>query len=185
MRSQFVQAGGAPPPPSIGERRLRAFQQRIDRDEKIEAGDWMPDEYRKSLARPISQHAKYSSLFNCPALMMPGPRDSDSTHGEQSMKRKSKRHGNDEIRRKFLDQTVPQLEALGLTAPDPELRYDAKAECCRCGAMGRDEFQRVISGYGQRNKHRLKASRQARESQARVREAAAADEGKRRRSQAQ
>lgn len=327
MCSQSVQAGDAPSPSSADERRLRAFQQRIDRDEKIEAGDWMPDEYRKSLVRQISQHAhsevigmlpernwltrapslhrkaillakiqdeaghglylysvtetlgarrddliddlhagraKYSSIFNYPALtwadigaigwlvdgaaivnqislcktsygpaaramvrickeesfhqrqgydilwqlargseaqrdmaqdavnrwwwpalMMLGPRDSDSTHGEQSMKWKIKRHSNDEIRRKFLDQTVPQLEALGLTAPDPELRYDAKAQCYRCGAIDWDEFRRVISGHGQCNKQRLKAARQSRESQAWVREAAAVYEGKRQRSQAQ
>jgi len=33
------------------------FQQKIDREEKIEPRDWMPDEYRKTLIRQISQHA--------------------------------------------------------------------------------------------------------------------------------
>ena len=33
------------------------FQQRIDDEQKIEARDWMPDAYRKSLIRQISQHA--------------------------------------------------------------------------------------------------------------------------------
>ncbi|NOT38470.1 MAG: 1,2-phenylacetyl-CoA epoxidase subunit A [Saprospiraceae bacterium] len=33
------------------------FQSRIDRDEKIEAKDWMPEEYRKTLIRQIGQHA--------------------------------------------------------------------------------------------------------------------------------
>lgn len=296
--------------------RERAFQARIDRDEKVEVGDWMPDAYRESLIRQLSQHAhseiigmlpernwltrapslhrkaillakiqdeaghglylysvtetlgasrddlvddllagraKYSSIFNYPALtwadigaigwlvdgaaivnqislckisygpaaramtrickeesfhqrqgydilwaltrgsdeqrdmaqdavgrwwwpalMMCGPRDADSTHGAQSLKWKIKRHSNDAIRRKFLDQTVPQLHALGLTAPDPDLHYDAAAGHWVHGAIDWDEFKRVIGGHGPCNKQRLKDARRARQSQAWVREAAAA-----------
>ena len=33
------------------------FQARIDADEKIEPNDWMPEAYRKTLTRQISQHA--------------------------------------------------------------------------------------------------------------------------------
>ena len=36
---------------------LAAFQQRIDAEEKIEAKDWMPEAYRRTLIRQISQHA--------------------------------------------------------------------------------------------------------------------------------
>src|SRR2546422_5961276 len=35
----------------------RAFQERIDADVKIEPKDWMPEAYRKTLIRQISQHA--------------------------------------------------------------------------------------------------------------------------------
>src|SRR5882757_10730054 len=35
----------------------RAFQARIDAGVKIEAKDWMPEAYRKTLIRQISQHA--------------------------------------------------------------------------------------------------------------------------------
>lgn len=42
-------------------------------------------------------------------------------HSAQSMAWKIKRHSNDELRQKFVDNTVPQLEALGMTAPDPSL----------------------------------------------------------------
>jgi len=302
-------------------RKRRAFQRRIDRDDKIEAGDWMPDEYRKSLVRQLSQHAhseiigmlpernwltrapslqrkaillakiqdeaghglylysvtetlgarrddliddlhagraKYSSIFNYPALtwadigaigwlvdgaaivnqislcktsygpaaramtrickeesfhqrqgydilwkltrgsaaqrdmaqdavnrwwwpalMMLGPRDDDSTHGAQSLRWKIKRHSNDAIRRKFLDQTVPQLQALGLDAPDPDLHYDEEAGHWRHGDIDWDEFRRVIGGAGQCNKQRLKAAQRARRNQAWVREAAAAYQAKR------
>lgn len=37
--------------------RLEHFEARIARGEKIEPGDWMPDEYRRQLIRMISQHA--------------------------------------------------------------------------------------------------------------------------------
>ena len=37
--------------------RLEAFQRRIDDEEKIEAKDWMPEAYRRTLVRQISQHA--------------------------------------------------------------------------------------------------------------------------------
>ncbi len=36
---------------------LDAFQKRMDADEKIEAKDWMPEAYRRTLVRQISQHA--------------------------------------------------------------------------------------------------------------------------------
>jgi ring-1,2-phenylacetyl-CoA epoxidase subunit PaaA len=36
---------------------LEAFQARIDAEEKIEAKDWMPEAYRRTLIRQISQHA--------------------------------------------------------------------------------------------------------------------------------
>ena len=39
------------------EENLRAFQQRVDAEEKIEAKDWMPEAYRRTLVRQISQHA--------------------------------------------------------------------------------------------------------------------------------
>ncbi len=37
--------------------KLAAFQARIDAEEKIEPNDWMPEQYRRTLVRQISQHA--------------------------------------------------------------------------------------------------------------------------------
>jgi ring-1,2-phenylacetyl-CoA epoxidase subunit PaaA len=37
--------------------KLKEFEARIARGEKIEPGDWMPEEYRRQLIRMISQHA--------------------------------------------------------------------------------------------------------------------------------
>ncbi len=62
-----------------------------------------------------------------PSLMMFGPHDSESTHTEQSIAWKIKRVGNDELRQQFVDMTVPQAEYLGLTIPDPDLRWDEEA----------------------------------------------------------
>lgn len=109
-----------------------------------------------------------------PSLMMLGPPDSDSVHGEQSMKWQIKRQGNDEIRQKFLNQIVPQLEALGLASPDPDLRLDEKTGEYRFGEIDWDEFYRVIKGDGLCNKQRLHTASTALKSQQWVREAALA-----------
>ncbi len=61
-----------------------------------------------------------------PSLMMFGPSDSDSPHSAQSMTWKIKRHSNDELRQKFVDMCVNQVEVLGLTLPDPDLRWNAE-----------------------------------------------------------
>ena len=59
-----------------------------------------------------------------PSLMMFGPNDSDSPHTAQSMKWKIKRLSNDDLRQRFVDMTVPQAAVLGLTLPDPELKWN-------------------------------------------------------------
>ncbi len=292
------------------------FQERIDREEKIEARDWMPDKYRKTLIRQISQHAhseivgmlpegnwitraptlrrkaallakvqdeaghglylysaaetlgatreqmiedlhtgkaKYSSIFNYPtlawadmgaigwlvdgaaimnqvmltrtsygpyaramvrickeesfhqrqgyeilltlcrgseaqkamaqdavnrfwwpSLMMFGPSDKESTNSAQSMKWKIKRKSNDELRQQFIDATVPQAEILGVTLPDPELKWDEESQHYNFGEIDWDEFWRVVKGHGPCNEDRLKARISAHEKGAWVREAAVA-----------
>ena len=59
-----------------------------------------------------------------PSLMMFGPHDSDSAHSGRSMQWKIKRQSNDYLRQKFIDQTVPQIEVLGLEMPDPEIKWN-------------------------------------------------------------
>lgn len=56
--------------------------------------------------------------------MMFGPHDSESTHSNQSMAWKIKRHSNDDLRQKFINQTIPQIDFLGLKVPDPSLYWD-------------------------------------------------------------
>ncbi|MBK9736676.1 MAG: 1,2-phenylacetyl-CoA epoxidase subunit A [Saprospiraceae bacterium] len=292
------------------------FQSAIDKDEKIEARDWMPDAYRKTLIRQISQHAhseivgmlpegnwitrapslrrklallakvqdeaghglylysaaetlgisrdelldqlhsgkaKYSSIFNYPtltwadigavgwlvdgaaimnqvplcrcsygpyaramvrvckeesfhqrqgyeilltlcngtpeqkemaqdalnrwwwpSLMMFGPSDGDSPHSAQSMTWKIKRFSNDELRQRFVDMTIPQAEILGITVPDPLLKWNDKTGHYDFGTINWDDFWNVVNGNGPCNKERLAARVKAHENGSWVREAATA-----------
>ena len=306
----------------------RAFQQRIDEGIKIEAKDWMPDAYRKTLIRQISQHAhseivgqlpegnwvtraptlkrkaillakiqdeaghglylysaaetlgvsrdellaalhsgkaKYSSIFNYPtlswadmgaigwlvdgsaiinqiplcrcsygpyaramirvckeesfharqgydimmslckgtpeqkqmaqdalnrwwwpSLMMFGPSDAESVNSAQSARWRIKLFSNDELRQKMVDQTVPQVEYLGLTVPDPDLRFNQETGHYEFGDIDWSEFYEVLKGNGPCNRVRLRTRVQAYESGAWFRDAlvAHADKQKQRRADA-
>ncbi|MAZ37375.1 MAG: 1,2-phenylacetyl-CoA epoxidase subunit A [Crocinitomicaceae bacterium] len=294
--------------------RLEAFQAKIDREEKIEPKDWMPDDYRKHLIRQISQHAhsevvgmqpegqwisrapslrakvvllakvqdeaghglylysaaeslgisrdelleqlhtekaKYSSIFNYPtltwadmgavgwlvdgaaivnqvslqrtsygpysrgmvrickeesfhqrqgyeiisemalgspeqkqmaqdalnrmwwpSLMMFGPHDADSPNTGNATKWKIKRETNDELRQKFIDKTIQQATVIGLTVPDPDLKWNEETEHYDFGPIDWSELKEVIHGRGPCNKQRLNHHRKAHNDGAWVREAA-------------
>ncbi|MBX6751590.1 MAG: 1,2-phenylacetyl-CoA epoxidase subunit A, partial [Micromonosporaceae bacterium] len=109
-----------------------------------------------------------------PALMMFGPPDEASKHTKQSMAWKIKRHSNDELRQRFVDMTVPQAEALGVTLPDPNLRWNPERGSYDFGPIDWDEFARVLRGQGPCNAQRMARRREAHEEGAWVREAAAA-----------
>jgi ring-1,2-phenylacetyl-CoA epoxidase subunit PaaA len=274
----------------------RAFQARIDDGVKIEAKDWMPDAYRKTLIRQISQHAhseivgqlpegnwvtraptlkrksillakiqdeaghglylysaaetlgvsrdellaalhsgkaKYSSIFNYPtlswadmgaigwlvdgsaiinqickeesfharqgydimmslargtpeqkamaqdalnrwwwpSLMMFGPSDAESVNSAQSAQWRIKLFSNDELRQRMVDQTVPQAEFLGLTVPDPDLKFNADTGHYEFGAIDWSEFHNVLKGNGPCNRERLRTRVKAWEDGAWFREA--------------
>ncbi|MEZ4874693.1 MAG: 1,2-phenylacetyl-CoA epoxidase subunit PaaA [Flavobacteriaceae bacterium] len=109
-----------------------------------------------------------------PSLMMFGPRDEDSPHTAQSMKWKLKRKTNDELRQQFIDQTVPQADILGITIPDPHLKWNEEKGHYDFGAIDWDEFWQVVKGHGPCNKERMKARVTAWENGAWVRDAAMA-----------
>src|SRR4051794_40265400 len=113
-----------------------------------------------------------------PSLMMFGPHDGESVHGEQSMTWKIKRFSNDELRQKFVDATVPQAEFLGLRVPDDELRYDETTKHYVFGEPDWDEFTAVLRGEGPCNAQRMAHRRRAHEDGAWVREAAEAHAAK-------
>lgn len=109
-----------------------------------------------------------------PALMMFGPHDGDSQHSDQSMAWKIKRFTNDQLRQKFIDATVPQAEYLGLTVPDPDLRWNDEKGGYDHGEINWDEFWSVVKGNGMMNRSRIKARRKAWDDGAWVRDAALA-----------
>jgi len=115
-----------------------------------------------------------------PALMMFGPRDSESTNSDQSMKWKIKRKTNDELRQQFIDMCVDQVKLLGMTLPDPDLKWNADRNHYDFGAINWDEFWQVVKGNGPCNRERLQARKQAWEDGVWVREAAAAHATKKR-----
>jgi ring-1,2-phenylacetyl-CoA epoxidase subunit PaaA len=109
-----------------------------------------------------------------PSLMMFGPSDDNSPNTAQSMRWRIKRDTNDELRQKFVDITVPQAEAIGLTVPDPDLVWNEAKGAYDFGAVDWEEFYAVVRGEGPVAKERMKARREAWESNAWVREAAVA-----------
>ncbi len=113
-----------------------------------------------------------------PVLMMFGPPDSASQHGDTSTKWKIKRFSNDELRQKFVDATVPQAHYLGLTIPDPGMKQDADGHWVY-SEIDWEEFKQVLAGNGPCNRDRLAARRKAHADGAWVREAAAAYAAKR------
>ncbi|SFP50665.1 ring-1,2-phenylacetyl-CoA epoxidase subunit PaaA [Amycolatopsis arida] len=113
-----------------------------------------------------------------PSLMMFGPPDHDSPNTARSMAWKIKRHTNDELRQRFVDMTVPQAEALGVTLPDPELRWNPERGHYDFGEIDWAEFKQVVSGNGPCNEQRITHRRRAHEEGAWVREAAAAHAAK-------
>ena len=109
-----------------------------------------------------------------PALMMFGPPDDQSPNSEQSMKWRIKRHTNDELRQRFVDMSIPQAEVLGVTFPDPDLKWNAERGAHDFGEPDWSEFMQVIKGNGASSVERVANRRAAHENGAWVREAATA-----------
>ncbi|GGQ41824.1 ring-1,2-phenylacetyl-CoA epoxidase subunit PaaA [Actinomadura coerulea] len=112
--------------------------------------------------------------FWWPSLMMFGPPDANSPNSERSMAWGIKRNGNDELRQRFVDMTVPQAEALGVTLPDPDLRWNEERQAHDFGEPDWSELSAVIKGEGPCNAQRLAHRRRAHDDGAWVREAATA-----------
>ncbi|MEY3324346.1 MAG: 1,2-phenylacetyl-CoA epoxidase subunit [Bacteroidota bacterium] len=109
-----------------------------------------------------------------PALMMFGPRDSESSNSDLSMKWKIKRKSNDELRQQFVDMIAEQVKLLGMQLPDPALKWNAARNHYDFGEINWEEFWQVVKGNGPCNKERLEARKKAWEEGQWVREAAAA-----------
>ncbi len=116
-----------------------------------------------------------------PSLMMFGPHDSESTHSEQSTQWKIKRMSNDDLRQKFVDMIAGQVNVLGMTIPDKDLKWNDERKHFDFGEINWEEFWNVVKGNGPCNKERLEARKKAWEEGAWVREAATAYAEKRER----
>lgn len=123
------------------------------------------------------QHAMAQSAIDrwwWPALMMFGPHDNDSPRTSNGLRWKIKRAGNDELRQRFIDKTVPQAEVIGLKIPDPQLRWNEETQHYEIGPINWDEFYRVVRGEGPCNSQRMAHHKHWHAEGAWVREAAAA-----------
>jgi ring-1,2-phenylacetyl-CoA epoxidase subunit PaaA len=109
-----------------------------------------------------------------PTLMMFGPGDKDSANSEELLRWRVKRFTNDELRQRFVNLTVPQAQAVDLTLPDPELRYDEASKDWHFGEIDWTEFWQVVKGDGPCNRERLSARNKAHDDGAWVRAAAEA-----------
>ncbi len=109
--------------------------------------------------RKMAQDALNRFWF--PSLMMFGPSDKESVHSAQSIAWKIKINTNDELRQKFVDQTVPQAEYLGLTIPDPDLKWNEERGHYDFSEPDWSEFFDVLKGNGPCNTDRLTARNKA------------------------
>lgn len=91
-----------------------------------------------------------------PSLMMFGPSDAESVNSAQSTAWRIKLFSNDELRQRMVDQTVPQAEYLGLTVPDPDLKWNAERGSYDFGEIDWSEFHNVLKGNGPCNRERLR-----------------------------
>ena len=96
-----------------------------------------------------------------PSLMMFGPSDKDSPNSAELTRWGVKKKGNDELRQRFVNLTVAQAMAIGITLPDPELTFDEASGNWRFGPIDWEEFNQVIAGNGPCNRERLAARRKA------------------------
>jgi ring-1,2-phenylacetyl-CoA epoxidase subunit PaaA len=124
-----------------------------------------------------SQRAMVQDAINrwwWPTLMMFGPHDSDSPNSAVLIRWGVKTKTNDELRQEFIDKIVPELHALGLSLPDPDLLFDEESGHWFPGEIDWDEFWRVVKGHGPCNKERMETRVKAHEDGQWVREALAA-----------
>ncbi|MCC5987274.1 MAG: 1,2-phenylacetyl-CoA epoxidase subunit A [Pararhodobacter sp.] len=140
-----------------------SFHQRQGYDIMMKMAQGTPEQ--KAMAQDALNRFWY------PSLMMFGPSDKDSVHSAQSMAWKIKINTNDELRQKFVDQTVPQAEYLGLSIPDPALKWNEEKGGYDYSQPDWSEFHDVLKGNGPCNTDRMEARQQAWEDGAWFREA--------------
>jgi len=129
--------------------------------------------YEMAHGTPVQKQMAQDALNRVwwPSLMMFGPHDAESAHSSQSMAWKIKRMSNDDLRQKFIDQTIPQIEVLGLEMPDPEIKWNEQRGHFDSGEINWQEFKEVVNGSGPCNYQRIKHHKAAHQEGEWVREA--------------
>jgi ring-1,2-phenylacetyl-CoA epoxidase subunit PaaA len=113
--------------------------------------------------------------FWFPTLMMFGPPDAESPNSDNAVKWKIKRETNDELRQRFVNQSMPQIEYLGLNIPTgSNIVWNEAKQGYDFSEPNWAEFKNVIHGNGPCNKERLKARNDAHSNGKWVRDAATA-----------
>lgn len=146
---------------------------RICKEESFHQRQGYEAMYALAHGTPVQKQMAQDALDRVwwPSLMMFGPHDSESAHSSQSMAWKIKRVSNDDLRQKFIDQTVPQIEVLGLEMPDPEIKWNEERGHYDSGEINWQEFKEVINGSGPCNFQRIKHHKAAHQEGEWVREA--------------
>ena len=90
-----------------------------------------------------------------PTLMMFGPPDIESPNSENAIKWRIKRESNDQLRQRFVNQTVEQAEYCGLTIPDKNLKWNETKKGFDFSEPDWAEFKNIIKGNGPCNKERI------------------------------
>jgi len=107
-----------------------------------------------------------------PSVMMFGPSDAASEHSQQNMAWRIKRVSNDDLRQRYIDMIVKQADYLGITIPDPDLKWNEERGHYDIGEINWDEFWTVVKGNGPCNRQRMAHRTRAHAEGAWVREAA-------------
>ena len=92
-----------------------------------------------------------------PLMQMHGPPTDPATDRDLIWKIKSK--GNEQLRQEFLSIYVPRIWELGLTVPDPELRYDEVEGRWHYTEPDWAELRNVVTGHGPMSQERLEFRR--------------------------
>jgi ring-1,2-phenylacetyl-CoA epoxidase subunit PaaA len=99
-----------------------------------------------------------------------------SKSAELMMKYRIREKTNEELRQKFLSRYVPRIRALGLTIPDPNLRFDEETQTWTYTQPDWEYYGRMVrENCGPKSQERIALRRQAHEGQAWVREAMRSD----------
>ncbi len=104
-----------------------------------------------------------------PLMQMHGPPTDPAKDNDLIWKVKAKH--NEQLRQEFLSIYVPRILELGLTIPDPELRYDEAEGRWHYTEPDWDELRSVVTGHGPMSQERLEFRRMSRAATQWVRDA--------------